>query len=83
MSRQDRRNAIIIAAITAIAAVLAALIHSGAFKQAATPAVSPAAHQPPTGNKAQTKGDQSPAVAGAQDVDITYGEKKGAPAKKK
>jgi hypothetical protein len=38
--------------------------------------------QPRSDNKAETKGDQSPAVAGAKDIDIIYGEKKGAPAKK-
>jgi hypothetical protein len=72
MSRQDRRNAVIVAVIAAVGAILAALISSGFWKK--EPHARTAA-EPKMENKAESRGAQSPAVAGGRDVTITYGEK--------
>lgn len=80
MTRQDRRNAIIVATIAAIAAIVGALISSGAFKKETTSAPQPIKIE----NRAETKGDQSPAITGrAKDVTITYGNPAGSPGKKR
>ena len=69
MSPAARKNAVIIAVISTISAIAVALIKSGIGKPAA-PEPSASAVE----NGAQTTGPQSPAVAGAKDVTITYGD---------
>jgi len=75
MSRQDRRIAIIAAVITAVGGIAGALI--GYWKK--EPARPPTIQK--TENKADTKGAQSPAVAGAKDVTVTYGQPQSKPKK--
>ena len=67
MSLQDRKTAIMVAVVGAVAVITAAVITSGRGNRSV--------EQPRAENKAETKGGQSPAVVGAKDVTVTYGEK--------
>jgi hypothetical protein len=80
MSRLDRKNAILVAVISAIAVVAAALINSAVKKQPINTQPAASFEQSKTENTAKTTGPQSPAVAGAKDVNISYGQ---TPAKEK
>jgi hypothetical protein len=58
MNRQDRRNAIIVAVIAAVAVIVAALFNGGIWKKEAPRPVP----ESKTENRAETKDAQSPAV---------------------
>lgn len=80
MAEQDRRTTIIVAIIAAVAAIFAALINGGIFKRQTSSTTEPTKME----NKAETKGEQSPAIAGSsKDVTITYAEPKSSPGTKK
>jgi hypothetical protein len=74
MSRPDRRNTLIVAVIGAVAVLGAALIGYLKKEPKGPPPVNTTVEQPKTENTAKTTGSQSPAVAGAKDVTVNYGQ---------
>lgn len=75
MSRPDRRNAIIVAVLGAVAVIAAALIGVVSKKPEKTqPPVATTVDQSKSENDAKTTGAQSPAVAGGKDVTVNYGQ---------